>query len=157
MTDFKVIETQEQLDEIIKDRIARAKESAAKEYADYDEIKKAKADLEKQVADLTEQAKKNDEQTASHNETVKELENKVHEYELSSAKTKIALEEGLPYELAQKLTGDDEDAIRADAQVMAKFVQQKQTAPIGSPEPDIDSDPTKAAWLSLSKDLIMED
>lgn len=152
---FKTIETQEQLDEIIQERIARAKESVAKEYADYEDLKKAKAGLEKQVADLTEQAKKKDEQDKENEQILADLKAQVHEYEMSSAKTKIALEEGLPFELANKLTGEDEEAIRADAQNMAKFVQQKQAAPIGSPEPtDGNSDPKKAAWMSLSKDLL---
>ena len=157
MTEFKIIETQEQLDEILEERIARAKKSVAKEYADYEDLKKAKSGLEKQVADLTAQAKKRDEQAEENDKTVADLKAKVHEYEMSSAKTKIALEEGLPYELASKLSGEDEDAIRADAQNMAKFVQQKQTAPIGSPEPTNEGDPKKAAWLELSKDLTLED
>ena len=153
---FKVIETQEQLDEVIKERIERAKKSVAEGYADYEDLKKAKSGLEKQVADLTEQAKKKDEQDKENEQILADLKAQVHEYEMSSAKTKIALEEGLPFELANKLTGEDEDAIRADAQNMAKFVQQKQTAPIGSPEPASDADPKTAAWMSLSKEL-MED
>ena len=153
---FKVIETQEQLDEVIKERIERAKKSVAEGYADYEDLKKAKSGLEKQVADLTEQAKKKDEQDKENEQILADLKAQVHEYEMSSAKTKIALEEGLPFELANKLTGEDEDAIRADAQNMAKFVQAKQTAPIGSPEPASDADPETAAWMSLSKEL-MED
>lgn len=154
---FKVIETQEQLDEVIKERIERAKKSVAEGYADYEDLKKAKSGLEKQVADLTEQAKKKDEQDKENEQILADLKAKVHEYEMSSAKTKIALEEGLPFELANKLTGEDEDAIRADAQNMAKFVQAKQTAPIGSAEPVGDTaDPKTAAWMSLSKEL-MED
>lgn len=154
---FKVIETQEQLDEIIGERIARAKKQTAEEYkAEKEELAKAKKDLEKQVADLTEQAKKKDEQYKDYDSTVADLKAQVHDYEMSSAKTKIALEEGLPFELAGKLTGEDEDAIRADAQNMAKFVQGKQTAPIGSPEPTGEGDPKKAAWMTLSKNL-MED
>ena len=39
MSDFKVIETQEQLDAVIKDRITRAEAKAAEKYADYDDLK----------------------------------------------------------------------------------------------------------------------
>lgn len=149
MTDFKVIETQEQLDAVIRDRIARAEKKVADGYADYEELKKAKADYEQQIADLTEQLKAKDEAITGNNDVVSQLQAKVKDYELASVRTRIAHEVGLPYELANKLAGDDEDTIRADAQKMVAFIKPKQVAPIGAAEPEISADPHKAAMQNL--------
>lgn len=151
MSDFKPIESQEQLDAIIKDRIARAEKNAAEKYADYDDLKAQLTDKDKQIADLGEQLKVQSEKVTSSDDVVKELQSKVHEYETASVKTRVAHEEGLPYELASKLSGDDEDAIRKDAKALVKFIQKPTPAPIGSNEPSNEgsSDPTKAAFKSM--------
>lgn len=153
MTDFKVIETQEQLDAVIKDRIARAEKKVADGYADYEELKKAKADYEQQIADLTEQLKAKDEAITGNNDVVSQLQAKVKDYELASVRTRIAHEVGLPYELANKLAGDDEDTIRADAQNMVGFIKPKQVAPMGGAEPVDSGDPHKAAMQNLLKNI----
>lgn len=154
MSDFKVIESQEQLDAIIKDRIARAEKNAAEKYADYDDLKAQLTDKDKQIADLGEQLKVQSEKVTSSDDAIKELQSKVHEYETASVKTRVAHEEGLPYELASKLSGADEDAIRADAKQMAKFISKPPAAPLGSSEPNqSESDPTKAAYRQMLNNI----
>lgn len=154
MSEFQVIETQEQLDAIIKDRIARAESKAAEKYADYNDLKASITDKDKQIADLSEQLKAQGEKVTGSDEKVKELEAKVRDYETASVKTRVAHEEGLPYELANKLTGDDEDAIRKDAKAMAKFIQKPAAAPIGSGEPSDDGDDSlTAAFKSMSREI----
>ena len=49
MAEFTPIETQEQLDKIIGERIARAKQSAAEKYADYEDIKAKNAEFLKKA------------------------------------------------------------------------------------------------------------
>ena len=152
MSDFQVIETQEQLEAIIKDRIGRAERKAAEKYADYDELKSSIEDKDKQIADLSTQLKEQGEKQGETESTIKTLEDKVHEYEQASVKTRIAHEEGLPYELAARLTGEDEDAIRQDAKNMAKFITKP--APLGSPEPSKgDIDPVDAGLSSMLNQL----
>jgi uncharacterized coiled-coil DUF342 family protein len=139
MADFTVIETQEQLDKVIGERLKRAEKQAAEKYADYD-------DLKKQNAQLTEQVQK-------HKATVDELNAKVHQYETASVKTKVALEMGLPYQMASRLTGDDEKAIRADAEAMVKLIgDNRPTAPLGSSEPNV-KNTEASAWASVSAAL----
>lgn len=150
MSEFKVIETQEQLDAIIGERVKRAEkkaeEKASEKYADYD-------DLKKQVADLSEQLKGNDEKIAEFTKQNEELTGKVHEYETASVKTKVALEAGLPYQLAAKLSGDTEEAIREDAKKLAEFVA-KPSAPMGSAEPDQGKDsPKDSALFDMARQL----
>ncbi len=153
MSDFKVIETQEQLDEIIKDRIARAEAKAAEKYADYDALKTQSEDKDKQIAALSEKLEKQSELQAGYDSKISELTKKVDEYATAAVKTRIAHEIGLPYELAKKLEGDTEEAIRADAQSMAKLIKPA-APPIGSNEPSTTADnPTDAAFLSMLNNI----
>ena len=151
--EFKPIETQEQLDAVIGERIARAEKNALKNYADYDDLKKAKADYEQQITELTSQLKAKEELITGTDTTIKELQGKIKQYETASVKTRIAHEVGLPYELADKLSGDDEEAIRADAQKMAAYIKPKNVAPIGGAEPVDSGDPHKAAMQNLLKNI----
>ena len=157
MSEFKVIETQEQIDAIISERVKRAEkraeEKAAEKYADYDSLKDKANAYEKQIADLSEQLKSGESKLAEFMTEKEGLEAKIKEYETASIKTKVALETGLPHQLAEKLTGDDEEAIRADAKKMAEFVA-KPTAPIGSAEPDrTDEEPTGSALFDMARQL----
>ena len=109
MSEFKVIETQEQLDKVIGERIRRAEEKAAEKYSDYEAIKTQNEEYAKQIAQLQEATKGNQ-------GTINELKAQVQNYESSSLKTKIALEIGLPYQMAGRLSGNNEEEIRADAE-----------------------------------------
>ena len=141
MSEFKPIETQEQFDEMIKERLARAESKAAERYADYDDLKAQLEEKTKQLTDLSAQLKENDEKAAGSSKEIEELKARVQKYELASVKTKIALEEGLPYQMADRLAGEDEKAIRADAQKVAKIMRQDK-APVGSGEPVITKEQT---------------
>lgn len=157
MSDFKVIETQEQLDAIIGERVKRAErraeERAAEKYSDYDDLKTKAQTYEKQIADLSEQIKGGETKQAEFTKQIEELTGKVHQYETASVKTKIALETGLPYQLAEKLTGDDEEAIREDAKKLAEFVA-KPAAPMGSMEPDGSNDnPKDVALMNMARQI----
>ena len=157
MSDFTVIETQEQLDRIIGERIRRAEEKAAEKYSDYAELKTKNNDYANQISQLTEQIAKQTETINGHDAIVADLKAKVHQYETASVKTKVALELGLPYQMASRLTGEDEKEIRADAEAMAKLIgSQKPVAPLGSGEPVNSGDPSKAAWNSLVSSLTKE-
>ena len=153
MSEFKAIETQEQLDAIIGERIRRAESKAAEKYADYDSVKHQNDELTAQIADLTKQIKAKDEAISGNKEIVDNLNAKIKDYETRSVKTRIAHEVGLPYQLADKLSGEDEDAIREDAKKMASFIKTP-AAPIGSVEPTHeDSDPVKSDMAALAKQL----
>ena len=62
---------------------------------------------------------------------------------------RIAHEIGIPYELASRLTGEDEATIRKDAESLSKVIGRSgAVAPLGSTEP-VPVDPKKAALKSL--------
>ena len=136
MADFTPIETQEQFDAMIKDRIARVEKSAAEKYSDYDAIKAQNQELANQIAQLTEQLRQQTETIDGNKSIVEDLTAKVHGYETASVKTKIALELGIPYQMADRLSGNDEEEIREDAKSMIGFINSsKPVAPLGSGEP----------------------
>lgn len=155
MADFKVIETQEQLDALIGDRIARAEkkaqENAAKEYADYASLKEKVTAYETQLADYGKKLADAQEAAKGHNTEVANLQAKIKEYETASVKARIANEVGLPYELAGRLAGDSEEAIRQDAETMAKFIS-KPAAPMRSTAQPV-GDNIEEAYRALANSL----
>lgn len=138
MSEFKAIETQEQFDQIIGERIKREKESLAKKYEGYldpEGIKKLKEDHDKVIADLSKALDEAKGKVANHDKEVADLAAKIKGYETASVKTRIAHEVGIPFELANRLTGEDEDAIRKDAESVKGLIGQTHTAPLASTEP----------------------
>ena len=139
MTDFKAINTQEEFDAAIGARLTRERETITKQYTG--DIESLKTQLkeyqdkssryEKQIADYTKQLEENAAKLSKHDSIVEELNAKLKGYETDSVKTRIALEEGLPYEMAKRLSGDDEDSIRKDAKsIFAIMGAKKVEAPI---------------------------
>ena len=126
---FKVIETQEELDQIIEGRLARQKEALEKQFADYDQLKTRNEELEKEVGTLQTTINETNEKVKSYDTTISDLNAKISGYETANLRTKIALQNGLPLDLADRLVGDDEASLNADAQRFAGFVV-KQAAPV---------------------------
>ena len=144
MSDFKTIETQDELDRIIGARLAKQKESFEKQLADYDQLKTAKSDLESQVGTLQstiEQSKAGQEDYAKQ---ISDLTSKVAGYETANLRTRIALQNGLPYDLADRLVGEDEESIKADAERLSSFVTKQHLAPLKNVEPNIQKDENSA-------------
>ena len=124
--EFTPIETQEQFDAMVKDRVERAKKSTAKEFEaqlkDLESIKEQLTSKETEldglrakIADLSDEKTKNDE---SYQSALKELST----VKLDALKQKIAIEEGVPLEMANRLNGEDEESLRADAKAVKGFM-----------------------------------
>ena len=131
MSEFKTIETQEEFDAAIKARLDRntktVTDEVRKSYEGYispDEAKK----LNDQITSLTTQITEKD-------TSIADLTAKNKAYETASVKARIAREKGLPYELAERLSGESEEDIAADAESLAKFVSaDRQPAPLYAPQ-----------------------
>lgn len=127
MSEFKVIESQEEFDARIKDRIERAKEKAIEDYKT--EIKKTIDDLKSENSSLKNEVagyKESLEEVKGKDETIKGLNEKISAFERAEVKRNIALEYGLPFKLADKISGDDEDSMKKDAEVMAKYFSESK-------------------------------
>ena len=153
MSDFKPIETQEELDRIIQDRLNRQKEK----FSDYDEVKKRNAELESEIGALKNTIEESGNVAKTHEQTVAELNAKIAGYETSSLRTRIALQNGLPLDLADRLVGEDEASIKADAERLAAFMKPKTTVPpLRSQEPSL-GDEKNQNWIQMAKNLGKEE
>lgn len=144
MSDFKTIETQDELDRIIGARLAKQKESFEKQLADYDQLKTAKADLESQVGTLQSTIEQSKAGQEDYTKQISDLTSKVAGYETANLRTRIALQNGLPYDLADRLVGEDEESIKADAERLSSFVTKQHSAPLKDVEPNIQKDENSA-------------
>lgn len=144
MSDFKTIETQDELDRIIGERLSRQKESFEKQLADYDQLKTAKADLESQVGTLQSTIEQSKAGQEDYTKQISDLTSKVAGYETANLRTRIALQNGLPFDLADRLVGEDEESIKADAERLSSFVTKQHLAPLKDVEPNIQKDENSA-------------
>lgn len=123
MGEFQPINTQEELDRVLASRLQRERDTVTKSFqAQITERDEKITGFESTIKDLNKQIESLNGQTGR----VAELEAKVLEYETASVKTRIARETGLPAELADRLSGADEAAMRADAENLAKLLKSQQ-------------------------------
>jgi hypothetical protein len=146
---FEAITTQEQLDSIIGERLKRERETVEKKlresiekeylekYGDYEELKTKTDEYGRQIEGFNQTIKENSEKIAGYEKSSGEMQAKLKKYEMDSMKMKIAHEAGIPFELASRLSGEDEAAIRKDAESISKFISNKKTsAPLASADPE---------------------
>lgn len=110
MADFVPINTQEEFNTAIADRLRREREK----YADYDSIKAENGTLKNQVTTLTGEKEA--------------LEKQVKGHATAAVKMRIAQELNIPTSMADRLTGETEDDIRKDAESMASIFKAAQGA-----------------------------
>lgn len=92
--EFNPINTQEEFDAAVRER-----------YGDV-------AGLQGQIDKLTGERD-------GHANTIAELRTQVAGYQKNELKSRIAREEGIPADMASRLVGDDEKALRADAKALS--------------------------------------
>jgi len=143
---FKPIESQEELDNIIKDRLKRERESTQKKYEGWispDDHQKALDEANKALDDYK-KAHEGDEQT------IADLSAKNKAYETASLKSRVAHEVGLSYEWIGRISGDDEESIRKDAESLKKLVGNgAQPLPTKNTESGENVDPSAASIRSV--------
>ena len=148
MADFTPINTQEELDKVIGTRLARERETVTKELnGQIGERDEKIKDLQSQIDGLNNELETANAEAAK----VPDLQSKVKKYETDSVKTRIAHEVGLPYELAGRLSGDDEKSIRADAEGLKKVMGDPNPAPLKSTETGTDG--LTGAWGAMLQSM----
>lgn len=65
-------------------------------------------------------------ETDERQSTIDGLEKELSDAQLANLKTKIALDKGLPFHLADRLRGDDEMSLTKDAEEMAGLIKAQQ-------------------------------
>lgn len=155
MSEFKAITTQEDFDRAIQERLNRQKESIEKQYADYAELKVRNTELETEIGTLKTTLSETNKKTENYDKDISDLNAKIAGYETANMRTKIALQYGIPYDLASRLVGEDEESITADAKKLAELVGNKEPiAPLKDTEPKVDD--KDGAYKSLLENLNLE-
>lgn len=150
--EFKVIESQEQLNAVIGERLSKKESQIRKEYDGYLSPDEVTAKISEVKASYEDSVTKSNDKIKELNGSIEELKSKVKKYETDSVKTRIALENGIPYELANRLNGDTEEDIQKDASIMAKFIKSNGTgAPKRNQESKTDDNPLKNMLKSLKE------
>src|SRR5690625_5499877 len=67
--------------------------------------------------------------------SIEELKKEIASHKLDKLKTNIAIQANIPLELANRLSGETEEEIKADAEKVAGFVNKKQPLPMKPTEP----------------------
>jgi hypothetical protein len=143
---FKPIESQEELDGIIKDRLKRERESTSKKFEGW-------ISPEDHQRALDEAAKSFDDYKKAHEsdeQTIADLTAKNKAYETASLKSRIAREVGLPYECAERIRGEDEQSMLDDAKALKKLVGSSQPIPTKSTETEAPDAETAALRTVLN-------
>lgn len=145
MSDFKPINTQEEFNTAIGERLRREKETVSKEFEQQiagkdSEIAKYKTDMEA----LNKKLEEANQKIAG----IPDLENKIKTYERASVKSKVAREIGIPDALADRLNGETEEDLRKDAESVRKLIGAAQpTAPLARTEDDRNA--SDGAWGAM--------
>ena len=137
MSEFKIIETQEQFDEAIKGRITRERESMAKKYVGYispEDFQNKVKEKDDTINDLTSKLDEANSKINNHNQELAERDSQIKAYETDSVKTRIANELGLSYAAISFLQGEDEEAIRKSAETLKALVGTNDVAPLATNE-----------------------
>lgn len=152
--DFKIIESQEQLDSVIKARLEREDAKHAKQLAEIEEKNKQQlAEAQKQIGELTEALNTIKESAKAYDEQIAERDAKIKDYELRSIRTQTAHELGLSFEAVDFLKGDDPESIRASAEALKSLVGQR-TTPLANPDTTVGAEnKTESAYMSMVRDL----
>lgn len=110
------------------------------EYKKQVEDSKALADqldqLKKDKTALSDELNSFKTQASESQSTIDSLNKQLSTAKMANLKTKVALDQGLPYSFADRLHGDDEEALTKDAQQLAGVISKQQTIdPLHTTEP----------------------
>ena len=153
MSEFKPITTQEEFDAAIKGRLSREKEK----YGDYDQLKSRVAELETENVGLKSTIEATNQSKADADKQLEDLQNKIAGYEMASLRTRVALQHGLPYDLADRLQGTDEESFKADAERLVGYIKKSQSvAPIRDSEPILEKT-ENTLYKNLVQGLVFEE
>ena len=135
MSEFTPITTQEEFDKAIQKRLAQKEREMAesfKEYMSPDKAKELRADCERKIKEAQDAVKVVEEKLKEKDISVSEITKRAEAAEGSLLKNKIAYENKLPLELANRLIGDNEDELKADAEKLASLVRPASAPPLRS-------------------------
>ena len=152
--EFTPIETQEQFDAMVKDRVERAKKSAAKEFEtqlkDLEQLKESVTAKETEIGTLKAKITDLEAEKKTSGESYQSMQKELSAVKLSALKQRIAIDAGIPLEMADRLNGEDEESIKEDAEKVKGFWGAKHVAPSFNNE-SAPTDPTEAGFREMAQ------
>lgn len=140
MSEFKPINTQEEFNTAIRERLEEARNAVRQQFSDYETIKSS-------LASVKAESEKKD-------ATITDLQKQLKGSRAELAKTRIALEKGLPVEMSDRLAGETEEEIRKDAEKLAAlFTKPKEPAPLRDTEDKGGSNSKDAALRAVLSEI----
>lgn len=129
MSEFKIIETQEQFDAAIGDRLKREGEKVRKEFEGFLSPEAVSKKYEGWMS--PEQEKEKYKNHLSPEDAAKK-DAIIKKHETNSAKMRIAHEMGLPYDAVGFIQGEDEEGIKKSAEALKGLVGAGNVPPLAS-------------------------
>lgn len=152
--EFTPIETQEQFDAMVKDRVERAKKSAAKEFEtqlkDLEQLKESVTAKETEIGTLKAKITDLEAEKKTNGESYQSMQKELSQVKLSALKQRIAIDAGIPLEMADRLNGEDEESIKEDAEKVKGFIGAKHVAPSFKTE-EVPTDPAEAGFREMAQ------
>lgn len=152
--EFTPIETQEQFDAMVKDRVERAKKSAAKEFEtqlkDLEQLKESVTAKETEIGTLKAKITDLEAEKKTSGESFNSMQKELSQVKLSALKQRIAIDAGIPLEMADRLNGEDEESIKEDAEKVKGFLGAKHVAPSFKTE-EVPEDPAEAGFREMAQ------
>ena len=152
--EFTPIETQEQFDAMVKDRVERAKKSAAKEFEtqlkDLEQLKESVTAKETEIDTLKAKITDLEAEKKTSGESFNSMQKELSAVKLSALKQRIAIDAGIPLEMADRLNGEDEESIKEDAEKVKGFWGAKHVAPSFKTE-EVPTDPAEAGFREMAQ------
>ena len=126
---------------------------AVKPAEGHEQLKEDLATLQKQLDDANSTLES---ERTTLQEQIQTLEKESNTYKTNDMKLRIALENTIPYELANKLSGEDEESLRQDAQTLANYIAKPETvAPLKDVEPPVVDSETES-YKNILNNLKLE-
>lgn len=157
--EFTPIETQEQFDAMVKERVERAKKSTAKEFEtqlkDLEGIKEQLTSKDSEIEALKAKISDFESEKKANEESYQGMQKELSELKLKALKTRIAHELHVGA-FADDLKGDDEESIRESAKEYAEKAEathkenSKPVMPNYVPE-EVPTDPAEAGFREMAQ------
>ena len=159
MGEFKTIETQEEFDKMIQKRLEQKEREVSERFKDYlspEEVAKIKSEFEGKIKSANDSLKAERDKSIEHSKVVSELEQRAKSAETKWLKGKVAMEKGLPFELADRLIGETEEELLKDAESVSSLLAPKNAPPMRTNEPQGNTPNNANAYAALLANLAQQ-
>ena len=152
--EFKSINTQEDFDARIKERLERAEKAVKKSFDGWtspDDLKAIQAKHEEELKKLNDTHAEELKKYSGYDEKFAEQQNEIKSLKIDAMKTNIANEKNLPFDAIGFLQGDDEQSIAESADRLAKLSNASHSIGFTRNTEETQGDATDNAFRDLAK------